>query len=252
MDRNTEVKILLLDFETSPWVAECYGKIWEPVVMDIKEFSQILSVAYRWYGETKTHYLGQNEIEGYKKGKLNDKKLLEIFSEVIKQADYIVAHNGDKFDWLMIKERIMFHRLQPLPEIPSFDTKKLFAQNSNLPSNKLNYASVFMGNGRKMEHADNLFSKCKAGDENAWRINKKYNKRDVDVMYDDFKDIMPYVKLSSKQTVFSSGVQCKNPLCLSYQVAKSKRSRVKNGWKIQYQCNKCGRYFTSDKIIKDE
>lgn len=251
MDRNKKIKILLFDFETSPWVAECYGKIYDPVVIDIIEFSQILSVAYRWYGESKTYYLGQNELKGYKKGKLNDKNLLRIFSEIIKQADYIVAHNGDKFDWLMVKERVLFHRLSPLPEIPSFDTKKLLAQNSNLPSNKLNYASVFLGNGRKLEHADNLFSKCKAGDEKAWGINKKYNKRDVDVMYDDFKDIMPYVKLSPKQTVFSGDLQCKNPLCLSFSLIKSKRRRVKNGWKQQYQCKECGRYSTSDKIIKD-
>ena len=64
--------------------------------------------------------------------------------------------------------------------------------------------------------------------------------------------ILPYVKLSKNQKVFSTNISCDNPLCLSNNLVKSKLRKVVGGWKQQYQCKDCGCYKTPKELIKDE
>jgi DNA polymerase elongation subunit (family B) len=245
--------IYVIDIETSPAKVQMYGNIYEPVVVKILEFEQILSIAIRKFGENKSRYIGQNTIKGYKPGVNNDKNLLIKITEELKDADFIVGHNLDDFDVKKIKERIMFHRLPPFPEIPSLDTKKLIKSSSKLPSNKLDHVTQFLGNGGKISHNGvGLFTACADGDKKAWKVNEEYNKRDVDITYKDLEDIMPYVKLPNTYSRINADINCSNVLCLSTHLTKSKLRRVTNGWKQQYQCTDCGKYTTDSKTIKDE
>ena len=228
--------IYIIDIETSPAMALFYGSIYEPVIVKIVDTMQILSIAIRKHGEKKTKYFAQNELPGYKKGKLNDKKLLEIISEQLKDADYIIAHNGDQFDIKIIKERAMFHKLPPFPDIPTFDTKKLIKTTSKLPSNKLQHVTEFFNNGGKIQHSGaDLFIGCMNGDEKAWALNKKYNIHDVDITYKDFIAMLPYVKLNNAQKAFGDGIKCKNPLCLSWKVQSRGKIKVIGGYKLRFQ-----------------
>lgn len=254
--KNNIPKILFLDIETSPWLSLCYGTIWEPIVVKILKYTQILSVSYRWYGEKKVHHIAQNQFKSYKPGILNDKELLIEISKIINQADYGVAHNGDNFDWKIIMERIVYHRLPPIPHIPTLDTKKLIKSISKLPSNKLTHTSVFLGNGEKLKHEGmDLFVGCMDGNPQSWKTNEKYNNKDVDIMYSDFEDIMPYVKLPNTYARINTDkthlLNCSNPICLSTDLKPSKQRRVVNGWKQQFQCEDCGRYTTDSRVLKE-
>lgn len=246
-------KGIVIDIETSPTKVLMYGNIYEPVVVKILDHTQILSMAYRRIGENKTHYIGQNSFGSYKKGKLNDKCLLVAISEVLKDADYIVGHNSDNFDIKTIKERIIYHRLSPLPDIPSLDTKKLIKGVTKLPSNKLQHVTEFLKNGGKMPHGGmDMFIGCMAGDEKEWKMNEKYNKQDVDITYKDFIDILPYVKLPNTYSRMNNkDVNCSNPTCKSLNLVLHKKRRRVNGFVNQYQCNECGRYTTDTRVVKD-
>jgi hypothetical protein len=149
----------------------------------------------------------------------------------------------------VIKERTMFHKLPPFPEVHTLDTKKLIKSTSRLPSNKLQHVTEFFGNGGKMEHSGtDTFVGCMKGDQKAWATNKKYNIHDVDINYADFLDMLPYVKLNNNQKAFGDGIRCKNPTCLSLHVTKSKKRKVVGGYKMQYQCQECGSYTTASKL----
>ena len=240
--------IYVIDLESSPWSAYCYGSMHEPIVIQITDYTQILSMAWRKHGEKKTRYIGQNQLLGYVPGELNDRELVEQICDILKDADYIVGHNGDQFDIKLIRERVMFHRLPPFPDIPTFDTKKMVKTTSHLPSNKLQIVTEFLGNGGKLAHnGTDLFINCMKGDEKAWKINEKYNKQDVDITYQDFLDILPYSKLTSAQQAFGDGIRCKNPQCLSLNLQKSKLRKVVGGYKQQYQCQDCHGYVTATK-----
>ena len=66
----------------------------------------------------------------------------------------------------------------------------------------------------------------------------------------DFIDMLPYIKLTPKQTAFSEDIQCSNPDCLSHNLTRSKNRKVVGGWNVQYQCKDCGRYTTKKKLVK--
>ena len=251
MNKNKKPIIGIIDLETSPWGALCYGTTYEPVVVKINFFETILSMAHRIYGEKTCHYVAQNKLKGYKKGIVNDRDLMIEISKIINEYDYIVGHNLDAFDIKMIKERILFHRLPPIKDVICLDTKKLMKSMTKLPNNKLDTLTQFLGNGGKLKHnGTDLFIGCMNGDEESWRVNEKYNKQDVNITYRDLQDLLPYVKLTNPQTVFSEDIQCSNPLCLSKNLVKEKLRRVVGGFKQQYSCKDCHHYTQGKQLIK--
>jgi len=253
LKNKIKVNTITIDIETYPSKVLIYGNTYEPIVVKILSFEKILSMSYKLNNE-KTKYVGLNTIKGYKKGNLNDKKLLIEISKIFNSLNsdfYIVGHNSDSFDITKIKERILFHRLPPLQDLPSLDTKKLYKKVSKLPNNKLNTISQFMGNGSKIEHSGvSLFMNCGKGDMKAWKVNEKYNTQDVDITYKDLVDVMPYVKASNIYSRANADITCSNPLCLSTHVIKRGVRRVLNGYRQQYQCKKCGHYQTDNRLIK--
>lgn len=250
MMKNNPI-IVTGDCETYPAEVLMYGNTWEPVIVKIRKFQSLLSFSWK-EGNGKTKYIGLNTMPGYKPGSLDDKKLVIEISKILNSADYFCGQNSDEFDLKIIKERIMFHGLPPLREdLKLLDTKKLYQKVSRLPNFKLNTQSQFNGIGQKVEHSGtDLFIACGEGDRKAWKINEKYNKKDVDLCYANLQKVLPYVKLNANQ-VFHDGIICKNPLCASSHVTKAKPRKVKGGWHQQFQCQTCGAYFTEKKLIKN-
>lgn len=249
--KNNDLKIATIDIETYPAKVLMYGNTHEPVIVEILEFEFILSIVIK-INDGKAEYYGLNTMDGYKKGSHNDKKLLKLIQEKLKDVDYICGQNSDDFDIKKIKERLMFHRLPALPDIPSLDTKKLYKQVSKLPNNKLNTISQFNGIGKKVEHSGtSLFIGCGEGDEKAWKTNKIYNIQDVELTWNDLKLVLPYVKLPARYSVQKGEtMNCPNPICGGTMI-KTKRRKVVEGYKQQWQCKKCGRYHTPNKLIKE-
>lgn len=247
---NNNIKIATIDIETYPAKVLMYGNTYEPVIVEILEFEFILSIVIK-INDRKPTYYGLNTMKGYKKGSHNDKELLRVIQEKLKDVDYICGQNSDDFDIRKIKERLMYHRLPALPKIPTLDTKKLYKQVSKLPNNKLNTISKFTGNGQKTEHnGTDLFIACGNGDKKAWALNKKYNTQDVELTWKDLEVVLPYINLPARYSVQNGEVMnCPDPTCGGV-MTKEKKRRVVEGWKQQWQCTKCHRYHTPNKLIE--
>ncbi len=248
---KNNLKILELDYETSPARGRFFGSIWETNIVHIDEFEQVLTVSWKWHGEKKLNVLGQDDFDGYKPGKLNDKALCQFFSTILSQADYVVAHNGDSFDMKVFNTRLLFHRLPQVPELKTFDTKKLSKGKFHFPSNKLDHIAQFLGIEGKIHHKGiDLWLGCEAGNPEVWRDMKKYNKQDIVVLDDVFSIIMPYVKLPAQFNVVSVATDpCPNPLCGSMNLKKRGTERVAGGLKQRYQCGDCGKWSYGKKLI---
>src|SRR2546422_497509 len=91
------MKTLIFDIETSPLVAYTWGAYEQNIIEEIEE-SKIISIAYKWLGEAKTHVYALPDFKGYKEGKIDDFELCKLFHKVIEEADLVVAHNGKAFD----------------------------------------------------------------------------------------------------------------------------------------------------------
>jgi len=245
-----DVKILSLDYETSPGKGYFFGSIWETNIIEQIEFEKILCVGYKW-NDGPVKIIGQDDFKGYKKGVLDDEELVKFFGPILKQADVVSAHNGDQFDMKVFNTRLLAHGLDPIPVNKTFDTKKIAKSMFHLPSNKLDDIADFLNIGRKLSTHKQLWLDCEKGDKKAWKYMKKYCKLDVSLQYEVLKKILPFAKQSGDFVyVNPDGITCPNPLCLSTHMTKSKNKMVKGGYKMQYQCQDCGSYFTNPKTIK--
>lgn len=238
----TKPRILLLDFETSPAKGYFFGPIWETNIIEVIEYEQILSVAWKWHGEQKVKVIGQDDFNGYKKGKLNDKELVTFFADIFEKADIVVAHNGDKFDLTVFNTRLLAHGLNPIQPSKSFDTKKISKSKFHLPSNKLDDIADFLKIEGKFSHSGkSMWFGCEAGNEEDWKLMKKYNKQDVEVLSQVFDKIIPFVKFTNQ---FTRDITCPNPACQSNHLTKHSKVMVKGGWKQRYRCQDCGSLYT--------
>lgn len=246
-----ENKIATIDCETYPATVLMYGNTFEPVIVKQVSFEVILSCSIK-INDGPVKYYGLDTMPGYKKGSLDDRELLKKISPILNSVDYRCGHNSDDFDIRKIKERLIFHRLPPLADIPSLDTKKLYKQVSKLPNNKLNTISQFNGIGEKIKHEGvDLFIACGEGDPKAWAKNRKYNKHDVLLTWENLKIVLPYVKLPHARQLNAETMNCPSPTCGGKMYKSKLRNRV-DGKVQQWQCGNCGRYHTPNKIVKNE
>ncbi len=247
---RSKPRILSLDYETSPAKGYFFGSIWETNIIEKIEHEQILCVGYKW-DDGPVKVIGQNDFKGYKKGILNDKALVEFFAPILAEADVVSCHNGDQFDIKVFNTRLLAHGLSPVPVKKSFDTKKQAKSVFHFSSNKLDDIAAFLGIGRKLSTHKSLWFGCEKGEPSAWKYMKKYCGLDVALQYEVLKRILPFTKQSA-DFQHKNDVSCPNPLCLSTHMTKSKRRKVKGGYKNQYQCADCASYYTDSKVIKDE
>lgn len=248
---DNKLKILLFDYETSPAKGYFFGNIWETNIIEMIEYEQILSIAWKFYGDKTANVKGQDDFSGYKKGKLDDKKLVEYFIPIINSADIIIAHNGDSFDTRVFNTRLLAHGLDPISTEKTFDTKKIARNKFHLPSNKQDVIADFLKIPRKMAHkGKDMWLGCEAGKHEDWVMMKKYNKHDIIMLDLIVERLMPFMRQVNDYVITSqSGVTCPNATCLSKRMQKSKLRRVKDGFKQQYQCQDCGAYWTDTKRI---
>ena len=173
--QSSGARVLIYDIETSPnegWFWRAGYKLNIDAGQITKERA-IICVSYKWLGEKQVYNLSWDKDQ-------NDKFLIEQFSEVLKEADLIVAHNGDNFDIKWLKTRALFHRIAMLPSYKQFDTLKLCRSKLYLNSNRLDYIAKFLGFKGKLRTRYDLWNEvCRLNDRNSLNEMIEYCDEDV-------------------------------------------------------------------------
>ena len=156
-------KVLVWDIENAPIEAYVWDH-WDTNVLHTIEDSYLLCVAFNWLGTgTETQWFRKAQ------GKANDKALVKHIWELLDQADYVIAHNGDAFDQKKANTRFLKHGYGPPSPYVQIDTLKELRRHFKLASNKLDEAARVLNIGRKTAHAGiKLWLGCMANDEAAW------------------------------------------------------------------------------------
>jgi len=173
--KDNTAKVLIYDIETSPNV----GWFWRAgykLNIDASQIQQeraIICISYKWLDEKHIYNLTWDKNQ-------DDNFMIKQFAEVLKEADLIVAHNGDRFDIKWIKTRALFHRIPMLPNYKQFDTLKVVKSKLYLNSNRLDYIAKFLGFKGKIRTRYNLWGEvCK--DNNRDSLNEMVEYCDEDV-----------------------------------------------------------------------
>lgn len=239
---------IFYDIETSYnigsfWSAG-YGKDISPA--DILRERQIICISYKIEGAdwTDTIYwdcLHKREGKNLKQSILMtehcDKRLLEDWLEITKDADELIAHNGDAFDDKWIRGRCIYHGL-PYPKQLTIDTYKESGKVGKFNSRKLDYLAQFFDVGMKIKTGGkSLWDRTMAGERDALATMIEYCENDVLILEKVYEKLKPYIKMKS---LTGEGL-CS--ACGSNNVGVHKKYTTESRQnKVQTLCKDCGHF----------
>ncbi len=238
------MRILFWDIETLPNLQYSFGR-WDPAISHnaILKERTICAICYKFNHDTEVKVCAIDIADPY-----NDKCLLADFYAQMEKADLIVAHYGDKFDLPFFKGRMLLNGMPPLKPIKTEDTYKIAKKMFKLNSNKLDYLGHMLGFGKKHKMDYNDWLGICNGEQKSLDKMVRYCKQDVLLLEKIYKKLSPWHHTSTVNHALVDGfnhlVACPNPACNSCNVIRKGKSFTKIRVNQDYQCKKCGRYFS--------
>lgn len=234
-----KIRRLYFDIETSPNIVTTWN-VGYNLTIDYSNIIQeraIICICYKWEHDSTVYSLNWDGS--------SDKRMIEEFLEVIKTADEVVGHNGDRYDLKFFRTRAIYHGIKSLPEFKSIDTLKISKKEFRFNSNRLDYIGSFLGLGRKIKTEYGLWTDVMAGDSKALRKMIDYCKQDVVLLEAVYKKLSGYAKVKTHVGVANGGNKCDCPSCGSKKTKVSKtRTSAAGAISKQLQCGDCHSYFT--------
>lgn len=178
---DTTPKILVIDIETAP-AKQYLWSLWQKfhsVDMNISP-TYILCWAAKWLGEEEVMTSALIDSPDYTPGMENDVAMLTEIWNLLDEADFVVAHNGDRFDIPKLNTAFFMNGFNPPAPYKQIDTLKIFKRTFGFDSNKLDYLLTRMYDRRKGDSGGfDTWVGCMEGDRDAWDKMLSYNVGDV-------------------------------------------------------------------------
>lgn len=236
-------RTLLYDIETAPNLGYVWG-MYEQNVVRFHTQWHMLSVAWKWLGDSRVHVRGLNDYPLlYDQDKTNDKSLAETVHGLFNEADIVVAHNGNSFDQKKAQARMLVHGFEPPAPYKQIDTKLVARRYFNFNSNKLEDLGITLGLGKKLPTGGfDTWLGCMSGDPAAWAKMKKYNKQDVVLLEKVYLKMSPWIVNGPHSGILDG---CPKPGCGKGPLIKRGFAKTKTMTYQQWQCQECGGYSRS-------
>lgn len=228
-------KGLLLDIETFPDVSYNWTA-YESNAVAVKEHWFVLSFSAKWLD-------GEHITRGYwnyRDKTDHDRGLVQHIHRLLNQADFVIAHNGARFDIRKLNARFIVHGLQPPSPYAIVDTKRQVKRVADFSSNKLDWLCSQLHLGRKVEHEGfNLWLGCVNGDRESRARMLKYNRHDVVLLEKLYRLLSPWMK-QPNAGMWNNGTICSNPACQSQRLRSDGWRRNNITLYRRVKCLDCG------------
>jgi len=235
-------RILLYDIETTPFLIEAWGT-WQTDALKVVRESYILCFAYKWLGEKNAKVVALPDFPNYQREPENDKELCLVLREILDSADIVSGHNSQRFDDKKTNARLLKHGIDPPSPYLTIDTLKAARRRFQNPSNRLDALGDILGVGRKVVHTGkHLWFGCMSGDEKSWRLMKRYNKQDVQLLERVYERLLPWIPNHPNLNTFGEEA-C--PRCNSQEYERRGFRRTQSAIYRRYQCKGCRGWFSS-------
>lgn len=243
-------KILVMDIETAPILAFVWSK-WNNNIYNNEQFVHdwfMLTWAVKWMGEDKVY---SGKLTSKEAKNEDDKRIVKELADYMNEADYVLAHNGDKFDFPRINSRLALNGLKPISPYVSIDTCKLARRNFGFTSNKLDDLLKQFGLSGKTSTDFSLWRRCVEGDLTALKEMESYNKNDVVILEKLYMVLRPYIKglPNLVQSVTGMGKDKACAVCGSTDLKHDGYYRTNANIFNSYRCNSCGGFSRGRKSI---
>ena len=211
----SDAKIAFIDIETAP-IDGFTWQMHEANVVSVKFPSYILCFSVKWADHKRISTYALPDYPNFAKDKRDDSKLAIALRNTLDTADIAIAHNGDSFDFKKIAARLIVHDIPPPSPFKTIDTLKAARKYFRVDSNRLNDIGGYLKVGEKLPHTGmHLWRGCMDGDPDAWRVMKKYNARDVDLLEKVYLRLRPWIANHPNLNVFSGKATIACPSCQS-------------------------------------
>lgn len=243
------MKILHLDIETAPAVADVWG-LWDQNIplCRLRESGHIMGVGYMWHDQKRAKWVGEN-THGYK-------EMLEIVQELCDEADVVVTYNGDKFDIKWLQGEWIAHDIWPPSPFKSVDLYKVIKKNCKYISNKLEYVANKLLNDAKIKHNGyQMWLDCLDDDadpkvkKKAWADMAKYCKKDVELLPPLYEKLKPWLPSSLNVAIYDNPAHLACENCASNNLQKRGTAKAKYYVYQRYQCQDCGSWMKGRKSL---
>jgi DNA polymerase elongation subunit (family B) len=237
---DNQYRILVLDIENAPNIGYTWGK-WEQNVIAFIEPWYMLSFSVRWSTDTKAKCYALPDFPLYATEPKNDRELIAKLLEYLDQADLVIGHNVEKFDIKKLVTRAAKHKMFPASPVKIVDTLKVLRDEMLLNANSLEDACDFFDIGHKTKHPGfEMWKGCMEGEDKHWKLMRKYNNHDVDLNWQLYMRIRPWIKSHPNINLKGSPHQELCPNCGSGRVQLRGWRYLKTMRYRQFACLDCG------------
>ena len=235
------LRILYLDIETTPHMGSFWNLFPKYIPLNqMQEPTYMMCWAAKWEGSRDVIFR-----------KDSDDDHLGRLWELLDECDMVVHYNGKAFDIKHINREFAKEGLSPPSPYSQVDLLTTVRGSFRMASNKLDYVCRYFGLGKKVEHAGiELWYDCMEGDERAWKIMEKYNKRDVVLLPKLYKFLLPWIKGHPNAGLASDGGKPTCSTCSSTDVQSRGTYRTKTAEYQRFKCNGCGTWLRRRKQAK--
>jgi predicted RNA-binding Zn-ribbon protein involved in translation (DUF1610 family) len=237
----TTQSVLFFDIELAPLLAYAWRLKTDYINPDAVVADQfVLSWAAKWRGQKKVHSAVLTPEEAQAQ---DDGRIVQNLSDMVREADVIVAHNLTGFDLPVLRGRVLLLGQEPLGPVSVIDTLKMARQSFNLASNKLDYVAQVLGLLERKDHISfDVWKQAYLGNQRALKAMVKYNRQDVRVLEDVFEALLPHARTVSRLADASREGEMSCPSCGSLDLQRRGVYRTNASTFQRYCCNDCGRW----------
>lgn len=233
------MRILLLDIETAPNIAHVWGLFNQNIGLpQLVDASYTLCWAAKWYGEKEIFF---QSVHG-----TSPKRMTKAIHKLVDEADAVVHYNGTRFDMPILSKDFLLHGIPPPAPYKQIDLLRVVRQRFRFPSNKLAHISQALGVGSKSKHSGHeLWLKCMAGDDAAWKAMERYNKQDVRLLEQVYDKLKPWIKGHANHGLYNADNSEVCPKCGSETYQRRGLEHTATCTYQRFQCCKCHGWFRS-------
>ena len=187
------VRLLFYDIETAPMLSFHWeGKTeYVPAGMNVSDDRFLLCWSAKW---SDSREVKSGRVTAKEAVTQSDSRIVGKLADLMREADYVVAHNGNRFDYKRVNARLLVNRLTPLGSVQMIDTLSIARSSFDLPYNNLNYLAQKLGFGSKLRTDFDLWRRCFYGEVSALKEMEAYNRQDVVLLEHVFHAMLPYAK----------------------------------------------------------
>ena len=234
-------KLLFIDIETAPALSYLWS-MWPRGGVNPEmqvERTEILGFCAKWLGEPEEDTVAYDR---------RDKGMIDALWYLLDEADYVCAHNGDRFDIKRINTEFLLAGFKPPSPYKQLDTLKMVKRTFGFDSNRLDYlARVMFGEGKEKHDGFSTWVGCMKDDPEAWNTMMLYCAKDVVLLERLYLKIRGWDK-SHPNVLLGAGASAPDvPACTtcgSVDVYPTDKTVQTNTSKFMvWECGECGTHM---------